>query len=206
MQPHELKRKHPQKKKKRVGRGGKKGTYSGRGMKGQKSRAGGTPRPVLRDLIKKFPKKRGYKFNSNKTIEAIVNLDILDKKFEAGEIVNLSALRKRKVIRKKDRAVKILGNGEIKKALVFEGYMSFSKSAQEKVEKAGGKINLKEKLRPTLPKAERPKKKRNPSKKKTAKKEEKKDKPKEKKDSKKTVSKEKKKTVKKEAKPEKAKS
>ena len=61
MQLHEIKPTHKLKTKKRVGRGGKKGTYSGRGVKGQKSRAGAKIRPEIRDLIKKMPKKRGYK-------------------------------------------------------------------------------------------------------------------------------------------------
>jgi large subunit ribosomal protein L15 len=60
MQLHQIKssKKRP---KKRIGRGGKKGTYCGKGMKGQKSRAGAKIRPELRDFIKKIPKTRGYK-------------------------------------------------------------------------------------------------------------------------------------------------
>lgn len=61
MQLHQIKPSHKLKTKKRIGRGGKKGTYSGKGMKGQKSRAGAKIRPELRDFIKKIPKVRGYK-------------------------------------------------------------------------------------------------------------------------------------------------
>jgi len=59
MQLHELKPIHKLKKRKRVGRGGKKGTYSGRGIKGQKSRAGRKLKPAIRELIKRYPKIRG---------------------------------------------------------------------------------------------------------------------------------------------------
>jgi large subunit ribosomal protein L15 len=62
MQLHDIHPIHKSKKKKRVGRGGKRGTYSGRGQKGQKSRAGAKFEPIIRSLIKKYPKLRGYKF------------------------------------------------------------------------------------------------------------------------------------------------
>ena len=160
MQLHEIKRDNPLKKRKRVGRGGRKGTYSGRGMKGQTSRAGNRRRPALRDIVKKFPKKRGYNFAPIKAKPVILNLNILEKKFNVGEKVTPLTLQKRKIIRKKDREIKILSNGEITKRLVFEGYITFSKTAKEKIEKAGGTINTKAKPRPTLPKAERRKIKR----------------------------------------------
>jgi large subunit ribosomal protein L15 len=62
MQLHELRPIHKPHKKKRIGRGGKKGTYSGKGIKGQKSRAGRKFKPLIREIIKRYPKKRGYKF------------------------------------------------------------------------------------------------------------------------------------------------
>ena len=58
MQVHELKPSNKPKKRRRIGRGGKRGNYSGRGSKGQKSRAGAKMRPQLREIINKFPKKR----------------------------------------------------------------------------------------------------------------------------------------------------
>jgi len=64
MQLHELKPTHKLKKRKRIARGGKRGTYSGKGMKGQKSRAGRRLEPVVRGLIKRYPKLRGYRFKS----------------------------------------------------------------------------------------------------------------------------------------------
>lgn len=62
MQLHQIKPSHKSKSEKRIGRGGKRGTYSGRGIKGQKARAGAKKRPALRDFVKKIPKKRGYRF------------------------------------------------------------------------------------------------------------------------------------------------
>ena len=64
MQTHQLKRNISNKKKRVVGRGGKRGKTSGRGTKGQKARAGHRIRPALRDIIKKIPKLRGYRFSS----------------------------------------------------------------------------------------------------------------------------------------------
>lgn len=83
MQLHQLKPIHKFKKPKRVGRGGKRGIYSGRGIKGQKSRAGHKLKPIIRELIKRYPKLRGYRQKS-KTKEQkskifIVNLEKLKK-------------------------------------------------------------------------------------------------------------------------------
>ena len=61
MQIHELKPKNKIKRGKRVGRGGKKGSCSGKGMKGQKSRAGRKFQPIIRELIKRYPKLKGYR-------------------------------------------------------------------------------------------------------------------------------------------------
>jgi large subunit ribosomal protein L15 len=64
MQIHNLKRQHKNKKDRIVGRGGKHAKTSGRGGKGQTARAGNKRRPELRDIIKKLPKNRGYRFKS----------------------------------------------------------------------------------------------------------------------------------------------
>src|SRR3989344_771134 len=64
MQIHNLKRTHKNKKDRMVGRGGKHAKTSGRGGKGQTARAGNKRRPELRDIIKKLPKNRGYRFKS----------------------------------------------------------------------------------------------------------------------------------------------
>ncbi len=69
MQIHQIRPIHKKKDRKRVGRGGKRGTYSGRGMKGQKSRAGAKFEPIIRSLIKRYPKLRGYRFKSKVKIQ-----------------------------------------------------------------------------------------------------------------------------------------
>lgn len=141
MQLHQIKPKNAKMKKKRVGRGGKKGTYCGKGMKGQKSRAGRRFRPDIRELVKRYPKLRGYRFHSNAKPVFSFNLDVLEKNFEAESKVNPQSLLENKIIRKiKGRVpqVKILGTGELKKSLFVEGCL-LSKSAKEKIEKAGGK-------------------------------------------------------------------
>lgn len=146
MQLHQLKPIHKTHKAKRVGRGGKKGTYSGKGIKGQNSRAGRRFKPIIRELIKRYPKLRGYRFKpqirSPKLRIVILNLDILEKKFEAGAKVNPETLAEKKIIAKMKGIMprpKILGQGEIAKALTVEGCL-VSGQAKEKIEKAGGSI------------------------------------------------------------------
>jgi large subunit ribosomal protein L15 len=124
MQLHEIKSKNKNKKKKRIGRGGKRGTYSGKGIKGQKSRAGHKIRPEIRDFIKKIPKKRGYR---NKPIflkPQIVNLRDLEKNFKDGDIVSPETLVKAGLIVKisgRIPKVKILGTGKLTKKLEIKG-------------------------------------------------------------------------------------
>ena len=142
MQLHQLKPIHKRKRKKRVGRGGKKGTYSGRGIKGQKARAGARFQPAIRELIKKYPKLRGYKFKSKSSKPAIVNIEILAKKFKEKEKITPEILLNKGLVRKikgKTPRVKILGRGEIKKPLIIEN-CEVSVQAKEKIEKAGGAI------------------------------------------------------------------
>jgi large subunit ribosomal protein L15 len=146
MELHQLKPKHKLKKKKRVGRGGKRGTYSGRGIKGQRSRAGRKFQPLVRELIKKYPKLRGYRFNpkarKHELGTAVLNLGILEKKFKSQEKINPQLLLEKKLIRRmKGRVpkVKILGDGKLTKSLIVEG-CQVSKQAKEKIEKVGGKI------------------------------------------------------------------
>jgi large subunit ribosomal protein L15 len=113
-------------------------------MKGQKSRAGGKFKPIIRELIKRYPKLRGYrqKLTHTPKIEVVVNLEILEKKFESGQKVSPEILQKYGLVSKisgRTPKVKILGRGEITKALNFEN-CEVSKSAKEKIEKAGGTI------------------------------------------------------------------
>jgi large subunit ribosomal protein L15 len=140
MQLHQLKLKNKLKKRKRVGRGGKRGTYSGRGSKGQRSRAGRKFKPAIRGLIKRYPKLRGYKFKRVTLKPVVVNIEILEKKFKAADIITPKVLIERGVIRRirgRLPKVKILGLGKLTKKLTIEG-CQVSKSAREKIEKAGG--------------------------------------------------------------------
>jgi large subunit ribosomal protein L15 len=142
MQLQDLKPIHKPKKRKIVGRGGKKGTYSGRGVKGQKARAGRKLKPIIREILKKYPKLRGYKFKSKKEKPIVFNLEFFKKKFKEGEEITPETLLKKGLIsRIKGRLpkLKILGKGEIKKKLIFKGFL-FSKRAKEKIEKSGSKI------------------------------------------------------------------
>ncbi|MDP2930132.1 MAG: 50S ribosomal protein L15 [bacterium] len=141
MQSNQLKP-NKNKKSKRIGRGGKKGTTSGKGTKGQSSRAGRRFEPLIRQFIKKYPKLRGYRFHVMPKNFVAVNLDEINELFAEKEVVNSVTLLKKKAIvfpGNKIPQVKILGRGEITKALVFQNCL-LSKSAREKIEKAKCKI------------------------------------------------------------------
>ncbi len=129
MQLHQLKPRHRQYPKTRVGRGGKRGTTSGRGQKGQKSRSGHRIRPAERDYIQRLPKLRGYKNRSDKQAR-IINVQDLEKRVE-GNTVDRATL---------PHVDKILGSGEVKKALTVKGF-KVSESARKKIEAAGGTIS-----------------------------------------------------------------
>ncbi|MCX6721911.1 MAG: 50S ribosomal protein L15 [Candidatus Staskawiczbacteria bacterium] len=142
MQLHELKRKHKNRDKKRVGRGGKHGSYSGKGIKGQSSRAGRKMEPIVRALIKRYPKLKGYKSFRFETDFSVINLDVLEKKTKDGEIINPENLIKKGLISKiKGRSpkIKILGTGKLTKKLVIEN-CRVSKTAKDAIEKAGGSV------------------------------------------------------------------
>ncbi len=142
MQLHTLKRNSPNKKARQVGRGGTRGKTSGRGTKGQNARAGHKKRPQIRDIIKKLPKLRGYRFSGRNQKSSVVNIGALNI-FEDGTIVNKDLLFLNKLIRKVGGkhpvTVKILGTGEITKKINIEGCV-VSEKAKEKIEKAGGTI------------------------------------------------------------------
>ena len=143
MQINQVTPKTKNRKGKYIGRGGKRGTYSGRGIKGQKARAGRKMRPEIRDLIKKLPKKRGYRFKSFQKDSAIVNLDVLNKKLADNSEITPKILAEYglvKVLGGKIPSVKILGKGEIDKKFSVSGCL-ISVSAKEKIEKAGGTVN-----------------------------------------------------------------
>ena len=98
--------------------------------------------PSIRQLVKKYPKLRGYRFKSIKRKPEIINLETLEKNFEKGDIVSPKILIEKKLIsRIKGRIpkVKILSKGKLTKKLIVKGCL-ISKSAKEKIEKAGGII------------------------------------------------------------------
>ena len=141
MQLNTLKRKNPNRKARLVGRGGTRGKTSGRGGKGQTARAGNKRRPQMRDIIKKLPKLRGYRFNSTVSKFSPVNVGALNV-FAKGETVNPETLFAKKLVRKSGGVfpkVKILGTGELSVNLTIEN-CKVSTSAKEKIEKAGGSI------------------------------------------------------------------
>ena len=141
---------------KRVGRGGKRGTYSGKGTKGQKSRAGASVRPGFRGgdnrIWQLFPKQRGASkkpggsgiyakhrfYQLRKDKPPVINVEEFNK-FNDGETVNPKTLFEKRMLKRMDKSVKVLGDGELTKHLIFEGF-SLSKSARDKITKAGGTI------------------------------------------------------------------
>lgn len=142
MQIHHVKRNTKQKTHTQLGRGGRHGKTSGRGGKGQTARAGNKRRPEMRDAIKKIPKLRGYKFASIQKDFFPINLDALESKFNAGEVVSLETLKAKKVVRvtgAKNPRIKILARGTLSKKLTIKG-CTMSETAKAAVEKAGGTV------------------------------------------------------------------
>lgn len=143
MQSHNLS-KSTGRKHRRIGRGGKRGSFSGRGIKGQKSRAGRRIRPQIRDIIKKIHKRRGYRFRRGFAKRpAIVNLRDLEKKFNDGEKVTAQTLVEKKLVKSvggKIPKIKILGAGlpagkagKLIKKLEFDKNLAMSKSVKAKL-------------------------------------------------------------------------
>jgi len=123
MQMHQLKLSHEGKKRRRIGRGGKRGTYSGRGIKGLGARAGGRDRPAQREILKKIPKLRGYRFKSFRPKPAIVTAAALERAFLEGDAVSPETLHKKGLVRRvrgRLPSVKVLGTGVLSKRLLFK--------------------------------------------------------------------------------------
>lgn len=129
------------KKRKDIGRGGKRGSYSGRGIKGQKARSGGRSGLKalgMRKRLLQLPKNRGFKSQYSK--DSTVNISSLNQ-FADGAIVDRRALTKAGLIDNKE-AIKILGNGKLERKLIVIAD-GFSKSAQAAIEAAGGEVRTK---------------------------------------------------------------
>jgi large subunit ribosomal protein L15 len=126
----------------RVGRGesGRRGKTAGRGTKGQKAR--GAVRPGFEGgqmpLQRRLPKLKGFK-NRNKEVFVVVNIDRLAE-FDANGTVTPDDLRARGIAKKRGR-IKILGEGELDRALTVKAH-AFSLGAAEKIRAAGGTVEV----------------------------------------------------------------
>jgi len=148
-----LKPAQPRRNRKRVGRGlgSGKGRYSGRGIKGQKSRSGSHKmRPGFEGgqnpIYMRLGKLRGGSADAmpvgpHRTTTAPVNVATLEERFDAGAEVTPESLVEKGVLKNTKTDVKILGNGELKKKLSVTAHAA-SASAREKIEAAGGSITL----------------------------------------------------------------
>ncbi|MEK7077974.1 MAG: uL15 family ribosomal protein [Patescibacteria group bacterium] len=142
MDLHQLKPTIKKKKEKRIGRGGKRGTTSGRGTKGQKSRAGHRIRPAVRDLMMKIPQKRGIGFKIQSAAFSIIDLTVLENNFKAGEKISPKVLMNRGLVESKKGArpkIKVLGEGRLTKKLILEN-LAVSQKAAEIILALGGEI------------------------------------------------------------------
>lgn len=133
------------KERKRIGRGpaSGQGKTAGKGHKGQKARAGRGMRIGFEGgqmpLQRRIP-KRGFN-NIFATEMAIVNISALDKAYEAGATVTVDSLIEKGLVKKALDGVKVLGHGELSKALTVQAN-AFSESAKQKIEAAGGKTEV----------------------------------------------------------------
>jgi large subunit ribosomal protein L15 len=143
MQAHQFKLSR-RKKKKTVGRGGKRGTYSGRGNKGQKARSGASINPLFEggrsSLVERLKKVRGFKSRNAKKV--VLKLEKLEKLFKNGDVISKESLLAAKIVDKTNvkNGVKILNSGKITKKLTISKEIFLSQSAKDAIIKAGGKI------------------------------------------------------------------
>ncbi len=120
------------------------GKTSGRGHKGQKARSGGSVRLGFEGgqmpLIRRLP-KRGFNNDNFKPVFAVINLDTLEARFDAGAVINEDILRAIGLVHGRNDGIKLLARGEITKSFILE-VDKVSVAAREKFEKAGGTLNL----------------------------------------------------------------
>jgi len=145
VQPHTLRPpKGARRERKRIGRGDGSGhgSYSGRGIKGQKARGGKPPRPGFEGgqlpLVQRLPKQRGF-VNLSRREYALVKLGDLDARFEAGAEVDILAMARAGLVRDLDLPVKVLSNGGLTKPLKVTAHR-FSARAREMILSAGGEV------------------------------------------------------------------
>lgn len=143
MQIHELEL-SPKKSRKRVGRGGKRGTYSGRGVKGQKSRSGGNVDPLFEggrsSLVERMKKVRGVK--AFRQPKVTVTLAKINRLFEDGDVVSIAALVEKKILSHKTRVrgVKVVASGDITKKVTISDRIAISQKAYDAIIATGGSV------------------------------------------------------------------
>lgn len=124
------------------GPGSGNGKTAGKGHKGQNARSGGGVRPGFEGgqlpLYRKLP-KRGF-YNRFSKEYSVINVEVLNR-FDDGAVVDLAALAEAGVVAQPKSALKVLGNGELAKKITVKAAI-FSASAKEKIEAAGGKIEV----------------------------------------------------------------
>ncbi len=142
LKPAEGSKKRP----KRIGRGlgSGHGRYATKGLKGQKSRSGGTKGPGFEGgqmpLQRRLP-KRGFSNAPFKKEYAIVNLDDINKIIDNVEIVTPGILMEKGIIKDLKDGLKVLGNGDLTKSITIKAH-AFSKTARQKIEAKGGKVEV----------------------------------------------------------------
>ena len=122
------------------------GKTSGRGHKGQRARSGGSVRLGFEGgqmpLIRRLP-KRGFNNTDFKPVYAVINLDTLEERFEAGARIDERALRSLRLVHGRNDGIKLLARGVVTKSFTVDVDKA-SEAAREKLEKAGGTLVLRE--------------------------------------------------------------
>ena len=149
MQINDIQLSQKRKKKKVIGRGGKKGTYSGKGNKGQKARSGAHVDPLFEGgrstLIDHMKKKRG--FTSFKPKRNVIQLEVLEKTFADGDTISKETLMQAKLVARKNLilGIKVLGNAKLSKKFTVEEGIFLSESVKKAIIAAGGQVKIAEK-------------------------------------------------------------
>jgi large subunit ribosomal protein L15 len=124
------------------------GKTSGRGHKGQRARSGGSVRLGFEGgqmpLIRRLP-KRGFNNTDFKPVYAVINLDTLEERFEAGTTITEQALRAARLVNGRNDGIKLLSRGTVTKKFTVEVDKA-SEAARAKLEAAGGSLVLREKV------------------------------------------------------------
>jgi len=140
MQIQNLKPKTPRKTTQRVGRGGKRGTYSGKGQKGQISRDGHKNFSAMRVMFARIPKRRGIGNNVINKHQIDINLDVIIKAFNDNATISPKTLKEKGFIKALNDSVKIVGSKQVlsKKFIVKGVYLT--NGVKQQIEKAGGTV------------------------------------------------------------------